>query len=114
MSSYFIHPTALVETEEIGPNTRIWAFAHVLKNAVIVSNVNIGDHCFIEGGVKIGNDVVIKNHVCLWWGITIEDKVFIGPNATFTNDKLPRAKVYRKEYDRILVREGASIGANAT
>jgi len=108
------HPTALVESEHIGPGTRIWAFVHVLKGAVIGSNCNIGDHCYIEGGVKIGDKVVIKNGVSLWSGVTIEDRAFIGPNAAFTNDPVPRAKLYRDECEKTLVREGASIGANAT
>jgi acetyltransferase-like isoleucine patch superfamily enzyme len=110
----FIHPNALVESEQIGEGTRIWAFAHVLKGAVIGKNCNIGDHCFIEEGVRIGNDVVVKNGVSLWEGIVIEDRVFVGPNAAFTNDRAPRAKVFRDEYDKVVVKEGASLGANAT
>jgi len=109
-----IHPTALVETDHVGPGTRIWAFVHILKGAVIGRDCNIGDHCYIEGGVQIGDEVVIKNGVSLWTGVTIEDRVFIGPNVAFTNDLVPRAKVYRDDYDHTLVKEGASIGANAT
>lgn len=110
----FVHPTALVETQEIGRGTRIWAFAHVLKAAVIGGNCNIGDHCFVEGGVRVGNEVVIKNGVCLWEGLTIGDRVFVGPNVVFTNDHVPRAKVFRDAYDKVAVKEGASLGANAT
>ena len=109
-----VHPTALVESDRIGPGTCIWAFVHVLKGAEIGRDCNMGDHCYIEGGVKIGDEVVIKNGVSLWTGVTIEDRAFIGPNVAFTNDLIPRAKVYCEEYDRTLVREGASIGANAT
>ncbi len=109
-----IHPTALVESSTIGNGTRIWAFVHVLQGAQIGEDCNIGDHCYIEDGVRIGDEVVIKNGVSLWTGVTIEDRVFIGPNVTFTNDLVPRAKVYREEYDRTLVKEGSSIGANAT
>jgi acetyltransferase-like isoleucine patch superfamily enzyme len=109
-----IHAEAVVETENIGRDTRIWAFAHVQKEAVLGSRCNIGDHCYVEAGVTIGDDVVIKNGVSIWRGVTVEDKVFIGPNAAFTNDVLPRAKFYRDEYDRTLVKAGASIGANAT
>ena len=112
--SIYIHPTALVETDQIGAGTRIWAFAHVLKGAVIGGNCNIGDHCFIEDGVRVGDDVVIKNGVALWEGVTIGDRVFVGPNVSFTNDHVPRAKVFRDAYDRVVVKEGASIGANAT
>lgn len=112
--NHFEHPTALVESETIGDDTRIWAFAHVLKGAVIGANCNIGDHCFIESGVVIGDDVVIKNGVALWQGLTIQDRVFIGPNVAFTNDLFPRAKIYHAEYARTVIGQGASIGANAT
>lgn len=111
---FFIHPQALVETGEVGPKTRIWAFAHVLKGASIGANCNIGDHCFIEGKVAIGNEVVVKNGVSIWDGVTIEDRVFIGPNVSFTNDFIPRAKVYHERYEKTLVQKGASIGSNAT
>jgi acetyltransferase-like isoleucine patch superfamily enzyme len=111
---YYVHPQALVESEHIGAGTRIWAFAHVLNGAIIGSNCNIGDHCFIEGKVKIGANVVIKNGVSIWEGVSIEDRVFIGPDVSFTNDRIPRAKVYHEQYEKTLVREGASIGSNAT
>jgi len=97
---------------KIGEGTRIWAFAHVLKGAVIGEECNIGDHCFVEGGVTVGNEVVIKNGVALWEGVRIEDRVFVGPNVAFTNDRVPRAKVFRDEYDKVVVKEGASLGAN--
>jgi acetyltransferase-like isoleucine patch superfamily enzyme len=110
----FVHPKALVETEQIGEGTRVWAFAHVLEGAVIGGNCNIGDHCFIERGVEIGDEVVIKNGVSIWSGVKIEARAFIGPNVAFTNDMMPRARIYHSEYEHTLVREGASIGANAT
>jgi len=112
--SVYIHPTALVETKQIGEGTRIWAFVHVLKGVVLGENCNIGDHCFIESGVVVGNEAVIKNGVSIWEGVTLKDRVFIGPNVSFTNDHVPRAKVFREEYDKVLVKEGASIGSNAT
>ena len=108
------HEKAVVETDKIGSGTQIWAFVHILKGAVIGRNCNIGDHCYIEGGVTIGDEVVVKNGVSIWEGVTIEDRVFIGPNVSFTNDRVPRAKVYHEQYEKTLVREGASIGANAT
>ena len=114
LKSYNIHKSSLVETDQIGSGTRIWAFAHVLKGAVMGKNCNIGDHCFVEGGVTIGDEVVIKNGVSIWEGVTIEDRVLVGPNVSFTNDRVPRAKVFRDDYDKLLVKEGASIGANAT
>lgn len=114
MSPHFIHPQALVETSAIGDGTRIWAFAHVQPDVTIGSNCNVGDHCFIERGVRVGNDVVIKNGVSVWTGVTLEDRAFIGPNAVFTNDTIPRAKVFHDDPEGTLVCEGASIGANAT
>lgn len=110
----FIHEQAIVETEHIGQGTRIWAFAHVLENAVIGKNCNICDHTFIEGDVIVGDNVTIKSGVYLWDGLRIEDNVFIGPNATFTNDLKPRSKVHPSEYVKTHIRKGASIGANAT
>ena len=112
--TYSVHPTALVESEHIGPGTRIWAFVHVLPKAEIGRDCNIGDHCFIEGGVKIGDRVVIKNGVSIWAGVILEDLVFVGPNAVFTNDLTPRAKLFREDNFVTLVKEGASIGANAS
>lgn len=113
MNSYF-HPTALVESNAVGANTRVWAFAHILAGAVIGAECNIGDHCFIESGVVIGDEVVVKNGVALWQGTRLGDRVFIGPNAAFTNDLFPRAKVFHAEYESTWIQEGASIGANAT
>ena len=88
----FYHPTALVQSTDIGSGTRIWAFVNILKEAVIGSDCNICDHVFIENDVTIGDRVTIKCGVQLWDGLVIEDDVFVGPNATFTNDKFPRSK----------------------
>ena len=111
---YFKHPQALVESNSIGKNTRVWAFAHVLPNAKIGSDCNICDHVFIENDVTIGDRVTVKCGVQLWDGITLEDDVCIGPNATFTNDPFPRSRQYSAEFLKTYVRKGASIGANAT
>ena len=108
------HPSALVETQNIGDNTRVWAFAHVLPGAQIGADCNICDHVFIENDVIIGDRVTIKCGVQLWDGLRIEDDVFIGPNATFTNDLFPRSKRYPEEFTKTLIQKGASIGANAT
>lgn len=108
------HPAAIVESSAIGNGTRIWAFVHVLPGAVIGEDCNICDHVFIENDVRIGNRVTIKCGVQLWDGVTLEDDVFVGPNATFTNDRLPRSKQYPKTFARTLVRRNASIGANAS
>lgn len=113
-ANYYVHPLALVETTSVGSGTRIWAFAHVLNGAIIGSGCNIGDHCFIEGGVVIGDHLVVKNGVAIWSGVTLGDYVFVGPNAVFTNDLFPRAKVFHDEDVQTQVGIGASIGANAT
>lgn len=112
--SFFVHPNALVETRNVGPNTRIWAFAHILSGAVIGRECNLCDHTFIENDVVVGDRVTIKCGVQLWDGITVEDDVFIGPNATFTNDIFPRSKQYPEQFAPTIIRKGASIGANAT
>jgi UDP-2-acetamido-3-amino-2,3-dideoxy-glucuronate N-acetyltransferase len=109
----FVHPQAIVDTDEIGAGTRVWAFSHVLKGARLGRNCNVGEQCYIESGVIVGDDVVIKNGVALWEGVRIEDRVFLGPNCTFTNDQVPRSKIFKSPVTT-LVREGASIGANAT
>lgn len=114
MAKPFFHPQALVESPHIGDGTRVWAFAHVLPRAVLGSDCNICDHVFIENDVVLGDRVTVKCGVQLWDGLRIEDDVFIGPNATFTNDPLPRSKKYLAQYPRTVVGRGASIGANAT
>jgi UDP-2-acetamido-3-amino-2,3-dideoxy-glucuronate N-acetyltransferase len=112
--SFFVHTNAICESTHIGSDTRIWAFAHVLPNAVIGSNCNICDNVFIENDVVVGDNVTIKCGVQLWDGVTLEDDVFVGPNATFTNDRRPRSKLYPEAFEKTLVCNGASIGANAT
>lgn len=111
---YFVHEKAIVETKNIGESTKIWAFCNILKGAKLGKNCNICDGCFIENNVTIGDNVTIKNGVYLWDGIIIEDDVFIGPNATFTNDKYPRSKNKNYSQQQTLLKNGCSIGANAT
>lgn len=113
-AGYFRHPQALVESERVGKGTRIWAFAHILPGATIGSDCNICDHVFIEKDVTVGDRVTVKCGVQLWDGVVLEDDVFVGPNATFTNDAFPRSKQWPEEFLRTVVRKGASIGANAT
>lgn len=112
--SYFVHPSAICESKMLGEKTRVWAFAHILPNAKIGSDCNVCDHVFIENDVVVGNRVTIKCGVQLWDGVTIEDDVFIGPNVTFTNDPFPRSKQFPSAFSKTLVRQGASIGANAS
>jgi acetyltransferase-like isoleucine patch superfamily enzyme len=113
LTGVHVHPWGLCESHDVGAGTRIWAFAHVLRDAIIGVDCNIGDHAYIEGGAVIGNRVTIKNAVLVWDGMTIEDDVFIGPGVVFTNDPWPRSGV-RDNLLPTLVGRGASIGANAT
>lgn len=111
-----VHPFALVESKEIGPGTRIWAFAHVMHGARIGAGCNICDHTFIESGAVVGNGVTVKNGVTIWNRVTVEDRVFLGPNCVLTNDLKPRASL-RKSRDELMqtrIEADATIGANAT
>lgn len=109
-----IHPLSDVQTKSIGEKTRVWQFSVILSGAILGENCNICAHTLIENDVKIGDNVTIKSGVFLWDGIRIEDNVFIGPCVAFTNDKYPRSKNFPDEFSKILIKEGASIGANST
>jgi len=108
----YVHPQALVETSDIGPGTRVWAFAHVMPGARIGADCNVCDHTYVESGVVVGDRVTIKSGVFLWEGMVVEDEVFLGPQATFTNDRFPRS---RQEWkcEGIVIRRGATVGAGA-
>lgn len=112
--NYFKHVLSDVKSINIGDGTKIWQYAIILEDAVIGKNCNINCHTFIENNVIIGNNVTIKSGVYLWDGIRLEDNVFVGPNATFVNDKFPRSKVYPSKFLETSIKKGASIGANAT
>lgn len=109
-----IHPLSDVRSPFIGENTNVWQFCVILPKARIGKDCNICAHVLIENDVIVGDYVTIKSGVQLWDGITIEDSVFIGPNVTFTNDLVPRSKRYPDSFSKTLIRQGASIGANAT
>jgi UDP-2-acetamido-3-amino-2,3-dideoxy-glucuronate N-acetyltransferase len=118
----FVHPTALVESRQIGADTRVWAFTHILPGASIGANCNIGDHCFVEGNAVVGDNVTIKNGNAIWEGVTLEDGVFVGPSVVFTNDLRPRsprlpdaAERYKKGdwLTPTVVRHGATLGAGS-
>lgn len=113
MSGPKIHPHAIVETDQIGDDTRVWAFVHILKGAKIGSGCNICDHCYVEYDVVIGNNVTVKCGIYIWEKTTIEDDVFLGPNVVFTNNPRPRSKQYIDHY-KTHIKQGASIGANST
>ena len=107
------HPTALVESDQIGEGTNVWAYAHVMKGAVVGSHCNIGDHAFVESGAVIGDEVTIKNSVAVWQYVTVKNRVFLGPNCSLTNDNRPRSKRPWTPC-ATTIEEGATIGANAT
>src|SRR5437660_2711622 len=112
--SFFVHPNALCESLQVGAGTRIWAFAHVLPGARIGSDCNVCDHVFVENDVVIGDRVTIKSGLQLWDGVRLDDDVFVGPNATFTNVPFPRSKHRPATFTPTLICRNASIGANAT
>ncbi len=114
--TWFAHPQAIVESDDIGPRTRVWAFAHVMAGAKIGCDCNLCDHSFVETGAVLGNNVTVKNGVAIWNGVTVQDNVFLGPHCVLTNDPNPRA--YIKKGPEVLMRTlicaNATIGANAT
>ena len=113
---YFAHPTAVIdEPSTIGQGTSIWHFSHVLKGSKIGSNCKIGQNVVIGPNVEIGSNVKIQNNVSVYEGVTLEDNVFCGPSMVFTNVFNPRSEIPRmKELRKTLVKQGATIGANAT
>lgn len=110
----FIHPLAAVDSASIGEGTKVWQFVVILKGAQIGKNCNICAQTLIEGDVVVGDRVTLKSGVQLWAGTRIADDVFIGPNATFTNDPYPRSRKYPERFAGITIKRNASIGANAT
>lgn len=114
--SVFIHPSAVVdEGAVIGEGCKIWHFCHVMAGARIGPGCSLGQGCFVASGVRLGSGVRVQNHVSLYDGLVIEDDVFIGPSAVFTNVINPRAAISRRaEYQRTVVKRGATVGANAT
>jgi len=109
----FLHPQAICESVNVGARTRVWAFAHILPGAVLGEDCNVCDHVFVENDVRIGDRVTIKSGVQLWDGLRVADDVFIGPNATFSNDKFPRSKQHQSAVLQTHIGRGASIGSGA-
>lgn len=109
----FVHPLSDIGSCVIGARTRVWQFVVILPGARIGEDCNICSHVLIEGDVVIGDRVTVKSGVQLWDGLRIGDDVFIGPNATFTNDKHPRSRRYNRGFARTTIEQGASIGAGA-
>jgi UDP-2-acetamido-3-amino-2,3-dideoxy-glucuronate N-acetyltransferase len=111
-----VHPLGLCESDSVGAGTRVWAWAHVLPGAVVGTDCNICDHAFVEGGVRLGDRVTVKNAVLLFDLVEVGDDVFLGPNVVFTNDLRPRAHIKRGPAALLPthVRTGVTIGANST
>lgn len=116
MTKYFVHESSIIDQPcEIGENTKIWHFSHVMNHAKIGQNCIIGQNVFIALGVILGNNVKVQNNVSIYAGVICEDDVFLGPSMVFTNVMNPRGFIERKdEFKQTLVKKGASIGANAT
>lgn len=108
-----IHPSAEVQTRNVGTGTVVWQFSVILAGARIGANCNVNAHCFIENDVILGDRVTVKSGVQLWDGIRAGNDVFIGPNATFANDKFPRSKQRPERFSETRIEDGASIGAGA-
>ena len=115
-NDYFVHETAIIDQgAQIGNNSKIWHFTHIMGSAHIGQNCNIGQNVYIDKNVTIGNGVKIQNNVSVYANVTIEEDCFLGPSMVFTNVMNPRAFVERKsEFKNTLVKKGCSIGANAT
>lgn len=116
MRNYFSHETSIIESDNIGDNTKIWAFSHVSKNAIIGKNCVIGEGVHIGPNVIIGNNCKIQNNSLLYEGVTLEDDVFFGPNTVTTNDFLPKVSgdwMENGRFKETLFKKGCSIGANS-
>jgi len=116
MIQYFAHPTAIIDENcEIGEETKIWHFSHIMSGSIIGKKCNIGQNVVVSPQVRLGDNVKVQNNVSIYTGVICEDDVFLGPSMVFTNVINPRSAIARKdEYMKTIVRKGASIGANAT
>lgn len=116
MDDFYVHPTSVIdEGATIGEGTKIWHFCHIMARAIIGRNCQLGQNVFVDHGARVGNGVKIQNNVSIYNRVTLEDDVFVGPSAVFTNVVNPRSFIERKdEFKETLVRKGATIGANAT
>lgn len=115
--NYFVHESSYIDDDvEIGEGTKIWHFCHVQSGARIGKNCTIGQNVYIGSNVRIGDDCKIQNNVSVYEGVTLEGGVFCGPSCVFTNDLNPKAREPkgRENFVKTLVKEGATIGANAT
>ena len=115
-NNFFHHETAVIDEGcKIGAGTKIWHFSHVMPNCIIGENCNLGQNVVVSPGVVLGNKVKVQNNVSIYTGVICEDNVFLGPSMVFTNVINPRSAVNRRDqYEKTVVKEGATIGANAT
>lgn len=115
-SNYYKHESAVVDLgAHIGEGTKVWHFCHIMPEAKIGKNCILGQNCFVANGVSLGNKVKVQNNVSIYEGVVCEDEVFLGPSMVFTNVINPRSAIERKEeFKKTLVKQGATIGANAT
>ena len=115
-NNYFVHTSSFVDSDcIIGAGTKIWHFSHIMSKSKIGANCNIGQNVVVSPNVKLGNNVKVQNNVSIYTGVECEDNVFLGPSMVFTNVINPRSSIVRRnEFKKTFVREGASIGANAT
>lgn len=114
---YYVHESSYIDEDvEIGTGTKIWHFCHIQRGAKIGNNCSFGQNVNISNNVIIGNDCKVQNNVSIYEGVELEDGVFCGPSCVFTNDLTPRARYPKGQdgYKKTLIKEGASIGANAT
>ncbi|MDD2896325.1 MAG: acyltransferase [Aliarcobacter sp.] len=116
MASYFAHESCYVDNNvNIGDDTKIWHFSHILSGSNIGTNCSFGQNCVVGPKVNIGNGVKVQNNISIYEGVEVEDDVFLGPSMVFTNVINPRAFIIRKEeFKKTLLKKGCSIGANAT
>ena len=114
--TYFAHETAVIDEPcTIGKGSKIWHFSHIMKNCTLGENCNIGQNVVVSPEVKLGDNVKVQNNVSIYTGVICEDDVFLGPSMVFTNITNPRSAIIRRDqYEKTVVKKGASIGANAT
>ena len=115
-NTYYAHPTAIIDEGcQIGEETKVWHFSHIMPNCIIGKGCNIGQNVVVAAQVVLGNNVKVQNNVSIYTGVTCEDDVFLGPSCVFTNVSNPRSAVNRRgQYAKTIVKKGATIGANAT
>jgi len=116
MAKFFAHESAFVdENINIGDDTKIWHFSHILSNTTIGSNCSFGQNCVVGPKVTMGNGIKVQNNISIYEGVEVEDDVFLGPSMVFTNVINPRSFIVRREeFKKTLLKKGCSIGANAT